>query len=133
MPIYKNTGEQVKYLEGVFVQPEASLETQFYYYDDELELIDESNDNELVIASAFLEMDNTDEEEIDFEELASIDFSIKVEGTVLIYFNDDTTTPALISNSILNLKLSTRRVNKIIIKCTEDGTEVYYSAIKEGE
>lgn len=133
MPVYKNVGEHVRYLEGVFVQPEESLETQYYYYDDELELTDESNENEIVLKSAFLQMDNTDEETIEFEELANLDFSLKVEGSILVYFNDENTTPVLIADSILNLKLSTRKVRKIIIKCSSDGTEVYYSAIKEGD
>ncbi len=132
MPVYKNTGTIQMNYKGKLIPPNGTFETSEYLYSESVALQNHAPLIETVLATGTETLAEHATKTIAFTTSTSAEAQIKViAGKVLIYPNSTDATPfRLTDGDVLNLKFSTSKINRFIIKSLEADTECFWNILR---
>jgi len=134
MPIYKNNSDIQQKVSGIIFDAGEQKEVDCYLYDDDLELIDEAPAPVVITNSGTFELMTDAEEEIELNntEECMLDVIIQApDGGIELYHNV-TTNNSIEFKGVYQDTISSKYLQKIIIKAKEDNVKGSYFIKKVG-
>lgn len=128
MPVYKNTSDIKQKVSGVVFEPNEEKTTNCYLYDKDLEMISNLPAPQVVTHSGLFELDTDEEIELDLEntEECLLDIIVQApEGGVSLHHNA-TENHGIIFKGVYQDRISSKYLNRLIIKATKDGVSGSY-------
>lgn len=134
MPIYKNTSNIKQKVSGIVFDADEQKEVNCYLYDKDLELINEAPAPVVITNSGTFELMEDAEEEIELNntEECMLDVIIQApDGGIELYHNA-TTNNSIEFKGVYQDTISSKYLQKIIIKAKEDNVKGSYFIKKVG-